>query len=148
MVAFRRYERKGKSDTLVEQARPPLRVTLPGGEIYAEDPARPEMADYALTHAPQRELRLYGIYPGETVLVIGQVRRGARSLYVDAETVYFGSRADYLASEQTNATRIMPVIVLVLAAAALGCYGYAVRMGMFGIFSRAWWEQLGGGPGR
>lgn len=127
-VAFDRYTRGNKRSRLDERYTPPFRVALPGQVAQLENPVQPAGASYRFDnparHPDSREL--FGLWPGDRVLAFGTVRAAGRSLYLDADTIYRGGYASYLADQRGFLAQNGPAAAALVAGAGVMLIIYAL----------------------
>ncbi|HEY1012505.1 MAG TPA: hypothetical protein VGE07_07335 [Herpetosiphonaceae bacterium] len=99
-VAF--YRRSDSPNSASETHEPPFKLALPEQQAQVEDPANPAGADYRIENGAQHpeDSRLSGLRPNDSALVIGVVRSGEGALYIDADTIFHGDYAGYLAAQR------------------------------------------------
>ncbi|MEI7771845.1 MAG: hypothetical protein WCI67_17770 [Chloroflexales bacterium] len=144
-VAYTREEYRGSDKdghakwSEDERVTPPLLVDLAAGAVQIGND------DYRISgpHATWQEgstlvwngllgegtKRYRGLVAGRPAMAIGIVRRGAEGAELQAELVFGGTRAAYIAAQRDTA-RFMPIIGAILGGVGVLLLGIGVRVGL------------------
>ena len=131
---------RGNETGILGLAMPPLRVRLASGEAWVEDPASPADADYTLENAwirtGEKRVTTRGLARGQQVLVFGTVAAGPGGAYLNARTIFAGSRAEYL--NGIRSSRMPTPVMIGMAVLGLGICAYALFPALGRRKARQW----------